>query len=776
MILLVLSYAIYLNKNVNAGSPGSVIINEIMYNPGSGNQNDEFLELYNTTNGNIDLSGWCFSEGITLITNYSNPSCFELGTSIAPNSYIVVSPDAAQTLATYGVVATAVYSPTNLSNGGERVTLVDESSQVISSVSYDDASPWPTSPDGSGPSLELKNPGLDNAQASSWAASLTNGGTPGQDNSVLGVDLPQLSLISKPSSVNSSDTPFVTVNVENVDTVDLYYRVGFNPEQHLTMFDDGLHSDGLSSDNTYGVSIPPQGSGQLVRYRVVANGSLGSASLPSNDDSMTYQGYVVNDGVASQAPIMRWFVTDEAYADILDNPPEDDSYRECVIEYNGYVYDNTSFRLKGEYSRTFPKKAFKFKLPSGHTINLAGGSEREVTEFHMNSNWADGTSAITPLAWWVAKESGIKVPDISPLRVQRNNQFEGVYIFAEKYEKEWKQEYGYDTGNIYEDFFEKKQGDESDRSDIEDWKSNMSAFSDQAKRDYILDNNDIPNILTFTAFHAILRSHDQTSTTNTFAYHDTEGTGRWSIWPWDLDLLFNSDPLDQVSPYNIPNYLDVNDRFPTMAIYQQPDLRKMYFRRLRTLVDKFYKNETLKNKYLEEASKYEPDMELDRAKWPGDIVYNDPLFGTYNRLRFDEAYYTRIFNKQRADFLYRYNQSWAVPQSQKEEDEQQVFIEEVGIDAENDGNEYIKISNSSDEYVDISDWTIEGLEYTIPAGTVVPSNGSIFLVKNDVAYRDLHSSVFIAGQYQNSLSVDGPEELMLKSVNNQTVSSYQVVN
>src|SRR5690606_36371580 len=75
-------------------------------------------------------------------------------------------------------------SPDNqkLSNGGETVALVDTFGQAADSITYDDIAPWPTAPDGGGPSLSLLDPSLDNALPGSWAASCAPGGTPGALN------------------------------------------------------------------------------------------------------------------------------------------------------------------------------------------------------------------------------------------------------------------------------------------------------------------------------------------------------------------------------------------------------------------------------------------------------------------------------------------------------------------------------------------------------------------------------------------------------------------
>ena len=70
-----------------------------------------------------------------------------------------------------------------LSGGGELLRLFDSNGQLVDKVEYNDIAPWPTEPDGAGPTLELINPSLENDMASNWAASSGNG-TPGAVNSV----------------------------------------------------------------------------------------------------------------------------------------------------------------------------------------------------------------------------------------------------------------------------------------------------------------------------------------------------------------------------------------------------------------------------------------------------------------------------------------------------------------------------------------------------------------------------------------------------------------
>ena len=78
----------------------------------------------------------------------------------------------------------------NLSNGGETITLKDAGAVVIDTVTYGEVDPWPTTPDGIGPSLELIDPTLDNNDSLNWAASTAVAGhTVRSANSVAGTGL-----------------------------------------------------------------------------------------------------------------------------------------------------------------------------------------------------------------------------------------------------------------------------------------------------------------------------------------------------------------------------------------------------------------------------------------------------------------------------------------------------------------------------------------------------------------------------------------------------------
>jgi hypothetical protein len=63
-----------------------------------------------------------------------------------------------------------------LNNNGAAIVLSNSAGVVLDSVNYDDAAPWPITPDGTGPSLELSDANADNNVGSNWLASLTETG------------------------------------------------------------------------------------------------------------------------------------------------------------------------------------------------------------------------------------------------------------------------------------------------------------------------------------------------------------------------------------------------------------------------------------------------------------------------------------------------------------------------------------------------------------------------------------------------------------------------
>ena len=170
-------------------SNAQIVINEINYKDALDFETKDWIELYNNGGSAVDISNWVFKDNDDL-HEFVIPN----GTVMQSDSYLVL----VQSLTDFQVLYPAV-SPVigsfefGLSGGGELIRLFDNNENLVDSVEYDDEDPWPTEPDGNGPTLELISPNLDNNLASSWAASIPPDGvhgTPGEINStfILGVE------------------------------------------------------------------------------------------------------------------------------------------------------------------------------------------------------------------------------------------------------------------------------------------------------------------------------------------------------------------------------------------------------------------------------------------------------------------------------------------------------------------------------------------------------------------------------------------------------------
>ncbi len=155
-----------------------IVINEINYKSSVEFAVGDWVELYNTLDTEKDISAWVFKDEM-------DDHIFEIpaGTIIPAGGYLILCKNDTTFTASFPNVSAYLGNfDFSLSGGGELIRLYDDNGSLIDQVTYDDVAPWPTEPDGNGPSLELINPNLDNTLAQSWSASL-GFGTPGAQNS-----------------------------------------------------------------------------------------------------------------------------------------------------------------------------------------------------------------------------------------------------------------------------------------------------------------------------------------------------------------------------------------------------------------------------------------------------------------------------------------------------------------------------------------------------------------------------------------------------------------
>jgi len=143
-----------------------IVINEINYNSPDDPDAGDWIELFNTSSEDLDLSGWFFKDD-----NDDHSFEFPENTIIQANGFLVLSKDP-EDFANVHPGAAEYIGPFDfgLSSGGDEVRIFDNNGDLVDSVSYQTSSPWPEEANGQGPTLELLSPELDNTKEGSWRA------------------------------------------------------------------------------------------------------------------------------------------------------------------------------------------------------------------------------------------------------------------------------------------------------------------------------------------------------------------------------------------------------------------------------------------------------------------------------------------------------------------------------------------------------------------------------------------------------------------------------
>ena len=180
-----------------------LLINEIMFDPSPVVYlpEVEYVELYNKTNFDISLHNYIF--------NYGNYNSTIPDVVIDANSYLIICQENnVSQLESYGnVTGLAGFS---LSNNGQLLSVEDNMGNIIHSVNYDASWISDANKTDGGWSLEQIDPNTPCGAEDNWDVSTsTNGGTPGEQNSIF-ADNPDL---TSPEIIRAviADTNKITV-------------------------------------------------------------------------------------------------------------------------------------------------------------------------------------------------------------------------------------------------------------------------------------------------------------------------------------------------------------------------------------------------------------------------------------------------------------------------------------------------------------------------------------------------------------------------------------
>jgi hypothetical protein len=185
---------------------GTVVINEIMYSPQSGEP--EWVEIFNPGSQVVGLTDWPLTDSDT-----AAPAFIETEISIAPGGYFVLAQDSLAGLSMPVDAFAVVANWPTLNNDLDSIVLSDFSGNLIDRVDYE--SGWGNA---RGFSLEKIDHAGPNT-AKNWANSRMLLGTPGSRNSVSPQDYDLAispDLIFSPQNIKAGESVTISASVKNV--------------------------------------------------------------------------------------------------------------------------------------------------------------------------------------------------------------------------------------------------------------------------------------------------------------------------------------------------------------------------------------------------------------------------------------------------------------------------------------------------------------------------------------------------------------------------------
>ena len=508
----------------------------------------------------------------------------------------------------------------------------------------------------------------------------------------------------------------------------------------------------------------------------------------------------------------------------------------------GLYYDNVRIDLRGNTSAGWNKKSHGLRFNKSQPLTCTDpfdGTDIEVRKTSFIAEWPDPARIRQALSFKVLRMAGCLVPFDYPVRLQRNGEFYQLAFHSSRFTDELIEDgYGLDPkGYSYKNVgtfanktfaggIEKKtpeDGNEGDLSVLNEFcnyirgsqvtdADNATGLDDATLTRKVVERFDLPAWLNYLAVTKITTETDDVWA-NLSAYYDVNGTGTWMPLAYDLNDSWGQYYKDDLteSPNRKLGTLADADWFKSHPFYggnrvrahlaeggsafgtdrnnrafdviwQNARFRRMYLRRLRTLMDEILKEpgtakaDTPFWVWAEAVSAAESaDYRLDVMKWNHGT--GTPVWcWTQNAFDWDKNG-NAVSDKGMDDLWNNYvvprrvhlfdthsetNTSWEIgyaaaknagipgPQAATADLAPGFAVANVAADGLFDAatETVVVITNDNAVAVDMSGWVLSGaVEYTFAPGTVIDAEGTLVVAADRKAW--------IASQTQADLTALG---------------------
>ena len=522
------------------------------------------------------------------------------------------------------------------------------------------------------------------------------------------------------------------------------------------------------------------------------------------------------------------------------------SQNKALVPYNarcgvydgqtGLYYDNVRIDLRGNTSAGWTKKSHGLRFNKSQPLTCTDpfdGTSIEVRKTSFISEWADPARIRQPLSFKVLRMAGALAPFDYPVRLQLNGAFYQMSFHSNRFTDELIEDwYGLDpNGYSYKNVgtfanyttaggIEKKTPDDGNENDLEVLTSWCNSFSgsqvttadnstgldDEKLTRKVVETFDLPAWLNYLAATKITQETDDVWA-NLSAYYDVNGTGTWMPLAYDMNdsfgQFYQQDGIGKVGsladadwfkchPFYGGNrvrshksasgaqYGNSNRAFD--AIWQNARFRRMYLRRLRTLMDEILKEpgtakaDTPFWTWAEAMSSAEnADYRLDVMKWNhgsgtqvwcwqqnafdwdknGNAVSDkglDDIWDNYIVKRRVHLFGTHCVTNTAKPIGYAADKNAGIPEPQAPTADLAAGFSVRNVDSQGlfdaASENVVVISNTNNVAVDMSGWVLSGaVEYTLAPGTVIDADGVLIVAKDRKSW--------IAAQTESDLNALG---------------------
>jgi hypothetical protein len=640
-----------------------VVINEIHFHPpfvapsggclANCSDAEQWVELHNRSASVVNLSGWSLTKGV----DFTLPA----GTIVPAGGYLVVAASLATFRTSHPGVGPVVGDWTGrLRHSSDTINLRDPLGNRVDHVHYGDGKPqndeepvdgvddgtfrgtsWPLDSDGTGRTLELVNPNLDNRAGLAWRSSAVIGGTPGAPNSTQSATAPPTvdDVESEPGVPRSNQAVRITCRLSSLlalTTAEVRWAVdGGGPQGTAPLRDDGMSGDGRASDGRFGALIPAQADGAVVRFTVFVQDSGSRSSLvPLGPDNPPYGGfqgpfflYEVDDSVAppTGAPVYRVVMTNADLAELDARNVFSDVLLPATFFDGDKAHHLCGLRYRGETSRNEANRSYKLRFASERTFGGAG---------NVNLNAANGGNLGTQtvneiLSDDLYRRAGAAYPQSEPVVLhfagEVSRDFDTRYVIKEQFNEDFLGRFfggddggnfyrarnpvpGGDSGNLsyrgedpaqYRDLYEKRSNEEeADWSDVIELCRTFDPAQtpDAVFADTVEDLVDARQWAQFFAVMACLSNSDGGIWNNNgedyFLYRVPDAStrpyaGKWLLLPWDLEETL-TDSNERLFRSTVP---------AVQRFFSQPRFARLYYEELRRVQEGAFSRAEMRQRY-----------------------------------------------------------------------------------------------------------------------------------------------------------------------------------